>query len=580
MKLGIQGKAEKKGILDKVEGVFDQVMDVVDTVVRLPIDYYLELYQGTKRVKVIVLPSQPQAFGIERETPAKIDYTFDDNQVFRQVGTPRKATISIKGKIALGARLASKANGIIGFLTPDQVVEEFGNFLHEYGEKARIEKDKLFADFQELDAFLKDKRTTLVFRAVKEQVNAKVEVRRWRADRTRLSYDWTLDLEAYDQAVAPEKSWYDLVMDAVQETEKITNSIRAFGAVANNVANNAANIVGSVSNAIKNIALLPQALENDFTTAWKTLGGIIDTIKNTLKQIKTAYAPDITTSTQTTAQARWEIEGLSVADAIRMQWHNNQPIEALDLNLLQLTQSIEDILYNLELLQGYIAPVLRADGVEKGFLRTDQGYAQLSSFVQGFDIVPTVEQSPSPTFEYTLKVGENLLTVATDLLNSPSDWIKLAKLNSCLDAHTKGNGSILQAGDIILVPTDEVAPTIAPKIFTDLSLVDGDLSIQGDDLALVTGTPAVQQSIIYRLLTEKGQLTLFPSFGLQRVIGAKHEDRINTYIIADIREQLLTDTRVIDIPSIDLVADGDGVAIDLTVRTSLSSDKISIVAPI
>lgn len=263
-----------------------------------------------------------------------------------------------------------------------------------------------------------------------------------------------------------------------------------------------------------------------------------------------------------------------------MQWHNNQPIEALDLNLLQLTQSIEDILYNLELLQGYIAPVLRADGVEKGFLRTDQGYAQLSSFVQGFDIVPTVEQSPSPTFEYTLKVGENLLTVATDLLNSPSDWIKLAKLNSCLDAHTKGNGSILQAGDIILVPTDEVAPTIAPKIFIDLSLVDGDLSIQGDDLALVTGTPAVQQSIIYRLLTEKGQLTLFPSFGLQRVIGAQHEDRINTYIIVDIREQLLIDTRVIDILSIDLVADGDGVAIDLTVRTSLSSDTISIVAPI
>ena len=110
--------------------------------------------------------------------------------------------------------------------------------------------------------------------------------------------------------------------------------------------------------------------------------------------------------------------------------------------------------------------------------------------------------------------------------------------------------------------------------------MDGDLSIQGDDLALVTGTPAVQQSIIYRLLTEKGQLALFPSFGLQKVIGAKHEDRVSAYIIADIREQLLSDTRVIDIPSIDLVADGDGVAIDLTVRTLLSSDKINIVAPI
>ena len=50
MKLGIKGKVEKKGIFDKVSGVLDQVMDVVDSVVRLPIDYYMELYQGGKRV--------------------------------------------------------------------------------------------------------------------------------------------------------------------------------------------------------------------------------------------------------------------------------------------------------------------------------------------------------------------------------------------------------------------------------------------------------------------------------------------------------------------------------------------------
>ena len=48
MKLGIKGKVEKKGIFDKVSGVMDQVMDVVDSVVRLPIDYYMELYQGGK----------------------------------------------------------------------------------------------------------------------------------------------------------------------------------------------------------------------------------------------------------------------------------------------------------------------------------------------------------------------------------------------------------------------------------------------------------------------------------------------------------------------------------------------------
>lgn len=586
MKLGIKGKVEKKGIFDKVSGVMDQVMDVVDSVVRLPIDYYLELYQGGKRVKVVVLPSQPQGFSIERETPSKLEYTFDDQSVFRQVGTPRKASIAIKGKIGLGARLGSKANGIIGFLTPDQLVQEFGDFLHEYGEQARSEKNKIFIDFTELDTFLKDKRTTLVFRAVQEQVNAKVEVKRWRADRTRLSYDWTLDLEAYDQAVPPEKSWYDQVMDVVKDVEKLTNSIRAFGAVANNVATNASNVVSSVSSAIKNVALLPITVASDFKNSWKTLGGIIDTIKDAIKQIKSAYGDDEATGVSTTAQASWEIRGLSFGDAIRVQWKNsNIPNLSqgtpIDLNLLILTQSLEDLAYTLELLQGYITPSLKSDDLAKGFLRTERGFQQLSAFNKGFDTTPSVEQDPYPTFEYTLRVGENLLTIATDLLNAPSDWHKLAKLNSCLDAHTKRDGSILQAGDIILVPTDEAIPSFAPNQYTsDLKLIDGDLVLGSDDLALVSGMGAIKQSLVYRLTTEKGQLTLFPNFGIQKTIGSKNVDKVNSYLAVDIKEQILSDTRIIDVPSISIVADGDGVAIDLSCRTTLNDDSISLIAPI
>lgn len=586
MKLGIKGKVEKKGIFDKVSGVLDQVMDVVDSVVRLPIDYYMELYQGGKRVKVVVLPSQPQGFSIERETPSKVEYTFDDQAVFRQIGTPRKATITIKGKIGLGARLGSKANGIIGFLTPDQLVQEFGDFLHEYGEQARSEKNKLFIDFSELSTFLKDKRTTLVFRAVQEQVNAKVEVKRWRADRTRLSYDWSLDLEAYDQAVPPEKSWYDQVIDVVKDVEKTTNSIRAFGAVANNIATNASNVVSSVSNAIKNVALLPVTVESDFKNAWKTLGGVIDTIKDAIKQIKSAYGDDEATGDRTTAQASWEIKGLSFGDAIRVQWKNsNIPNQLdgapIDLDLLILTQNLEDLAYSLELLQGYIVPSLKSDDLAKGFLRTDRGFKQLSAFNQGFDTTPSTEQEPYPTFEYMLRIGENLLTVASDLLNSPSDWIKLAKLNSCIDAHTKANGSVLQAGDIILVPTEETTPSFAPQQFTsDLKLVDGDLVLGSDDLALVSGRDAIKQSLIYRVTTEKGQLTLFPDFGIQKIVGSKNLDRVSSYLAVDIKEQILSDTRIIDIPSLSMIVDGDGVAVDLTCRTTLNDDNISLIAPI
>lgn len=586
MKLGIKGKVEKKGIFDKINSVIDQVMDVVDTVVRLPIDYYLELYQGGKRVKVVVLPSQPQAFSIERETPAKVEYTFDDQSVFRQIGTPRKATISIKGKLGLGPRLASKANGIIGFLTPDQVMQEFGDFLHGYGEQARSEKNKLFFDYTELDAFLKDKRTTLVFRAVQEQVNAKVEVRRWRADRTRLSYDWTLDLEAYDQAVPPEKNWYDQVMDVVKEVEKLTNAIRAFGAVANNVATNASNVVSSVSNAIKNVALLPVTVENDFKNAWRTMGGIIDTIKDAIKQIKSAYGEDEATGVSTTAQASWEIKGVSFGDAIRVQWKNsNIPNLSqgtpIDLDLLILTQNLEDLAYTLELLQGYVVPILKNDDLAKGFLQTDRGFKQLSAFNKGFDTIPSTEQEPYPTFEYTLRLGENLLTVASDLLNAPSDWIKLATLNSCLDAHTKADGSILQAGDIILVPTEETTPSFARTQFTsDLKLVDGDLVLGKDDLSLVSGLDAIKQTLAYRLTTEKGQLTLFPDFGIQKIVGSKNIDRVSSYLAVDIKEQILSDTRILDVPSISLIVDGDGVAVDLTCRTTLNSDNISFIAPI
>lgn len=586
MKLGIKGKVEKKGIFDKINSVIDQVMDVVDTVVRLPIDYYLELYQGGKRVKVVVLPSQPQAFSIERETPAKVEYTFDDQSVFRQIGTPRKATISIKGKLGLGPRLASKANGIIGFLTPDQVMQEFGDFLHGYGEQARSEKNKLFFDYTELDAFLKDKRTTLVFRAVQEQVNAKVEVRRWRADRTRLSYDWTLDLEAYDQAVPPEKNWYDQVMDVVKEVEKLTNAIRAFGAVANNVATNASNVVSSVSNAIKNVALLPVTVESDFKNAWRTMGGIIDTIKDAIKQIKSAYGEDEATGVSTTAQASWEIKGVSFGDAIRVQWKNsNIPNLSqgtpIDLDLLILTQNLEDLAYTLELLQGYVVPILKNDDLAKGFLQTDRGFKQLSAFNKGFDTIPSTEQDPYPTFEYTLRLGENLLTIASDLLNAPSDWIKLATLNSCLDAHTKADGSILQAGDIILVPTEETTPSFARTQFTsDLKLVDGDLVLGKDDLSLVSGLDAIKQTLAYRLTTEKGQLTLFPDFGIQKIVGSKNIDRVSSYLAVDIKEQILSDTRILDVPSISLIVDGDGVAVDLTCRTTLNSDNISFIAPI
>lgn len=586
MKLGIKGKIEKKGVFDKVNGLLDSVMDVVDSVVRLPIDYYLELYQGGKRIKVVVLPSQPQGFSIERETPSKVQYTFDDKSTFRQVGTPRKATISIKGKIGLGARLGSKANGIVGFLTPDQLVQEFGDFLHEYGEQARSEKNKLFIDYTELDAFLQDKRTTLVFRAVQEQVNAKVEVKRWRADRTRLSYDWALDLDAYDQAVPPEKNWYDQVMDVVKDVERLTNSIRAFGAVANNVATNASNVVSSVSNAVKNVALLPITVASDFKNSWKTLGGIIDTIKDALKQIKSAYAEDEATGIRTTAQADWELRGISFADAIRVQWRNSnipnqQNTTPIDLRLLLLTQSLEELAYTLELLQGYITPSVRSDALAKAFLKTDRGFDQLSAFNQGFDTTPSTEQAPSPTFEYTLRLGENLLTIASDLLNSPADWIKLAQLNACIDAHTKRDGSILQAGDIILVPTDEVQPSFSSaQKSTDLRLIDGDIVLGSEDLALISGIDAVKQSLIYRMTTEKGQLTLFPSFGIQRIVGSKNIDKINSYLAVDLKEQILSDTRIIDVPSVSILSGGDGVAIDLSCRISLENATINLIAPI
>jgi hypothetical protein len=86
--------------------------------------------------------------------------------------------------------------------------------------------------------------------------------------------------------------------------------------------------------------------------------------------------------------------------------------------------------------------------------------------------------------------------------------------------------------------------------------------------------------LIYRVTTEKGQITLFPNFGIQKIVGSKNVAKVSSYLAVDIKEQILSDTRIIDIPSLSMIMDSDGVAVDLTCRTTLNDDNISLIAPI
>ena len=87
-----------------------------------------------------------------------------------------------------------------------------------------------------------------------------------------------------------------------------------------------------------------------------------------------------------------------------------------------------------------------------------------------------------------------------------------------------------------------------------------------------TGPTFIKQSIRNRLLTEAGQNSPFPAYGLPTLVGEKSTGTAYGIIAAAITEQLGRDPRVTTVTAVDIVDVGAGYEVDCVAETPYGTD--------
>jgi hypothetical protein len=158
-----------------------------------------------------------------------------------------------------------------------------------------------------------------------------------------------------------------------------------------------------------------------------------------------------------------------------------------------------------------------------------------------------------------MRPGQSLLTLANSFLGNPNRWNELASLNDASDAYTKSDGTPFQAGDTIFIPAaigdyqgqniDLTKNTDAEAIIgTDISFVNGDIFFRNEDIGVVSGADNLKQAIEMSLKTATEEVTMDPRYGAKvAIIGSKINTISSALIATRVREQLLRDSRILDV---------------------------------
>ena len=205
-----------------------------------------------------------------------------------------------------------------------------------------------------------------------------------------------------------------------------------------------------------------------------------------------------------------------------------------------------------------------------------------------------------PTQEVTSQEGQTLEDLLQGIGFSDADITVslidvVLTLNNMPDKTTMGSGKSMGAGDTIVLPIPATGgPATVSKTGglyrRDLLLgPDGDLVLESrktlnaaghssdiDTLSwgvlTTTGPTLIKQAIRNRLLTEAGQNSPFPAYGLPTLVGEKSTGTAYGIIAAAITEQLGRDPRVTTVTAVDIVDVGDGYEVDCVAETPYGTD--------
>lgn len=284
--------------------------------------------------------------------------------------------------------------------------------------------------------------------------------------------------------------------------------------------------------------------------------------ENIQKQFPDIFA-DLFASSTETGLLNSRTTGLSITD---------------NPNFFESFYQLAALRYEVELARSTI-PRNFSNGEDRGdyyvgyYLANERSYQEIASAGSNDLYSSSTDNNPigAKYTTLTLIADQTLVDIAQTLYNDASRWVELKELNGWKDMYLNKDGFPAQAGDTIRIPLrntllTDINPFLEVKtsddlIGRDLAMPLNDLQFKGGDLALVGGGENLDQIIRHRLLTVKGEVPGFESYGLANFIG----DALNgqetpvDYLELIIRRELLGDPRIASISNVKVIVDGDNV---------------------
>jgi len=603
---------------------------------RVPAKYYLEIRQNGSFSYMVSLPYDPAVVEINRQTPTRLTQTLGGT--LREFTPQRKHMIVLKGRSGLADRVAYNRNGGITFQDGTTVFTEFDEFLKSYNETNSILYE-FTANSMNMQQPLANSRNFInqinsfddapkgmhmVLRCIDEDAHFRVEPLSFNysrnAETNRFDFTYQLVLEAYDYAY--DSKTYNPIMGAFDVVDNIVGLGGGFIGLATNVVNNVSNdYVRGFSDAIQSVGKIVDAT-NELAGAFGNLGdsftylatGFCDTIDKfaTMGDAWVNLAghwadddiPDALRPFDPVSEEEQEEVNAETADleeqslelrVIEQYSYSVEPPDDVDEEtelLLSNIQSVENSLKNLGKItrggirQSFYKSYLRdikEDYKNGKFLANEKNFEFLANLNQEKS-APVGDTSRNPDvkgIEIVLGRDEDLRKVALKFLKDGSLAPDLAQFNGWIDERRRPDGAFAQGGERIVIP-DSLIGDVNP--FDEKSAISSDISCSFDDLEfdlsnnefkLTTPSETLRQTLKNILLTNEGEMSLSPRFGVPQIIKTEFDPALTGALI---RESIIAHDYYVDVTDIVTEVKKDTLEVSCTV-TCINGERIPLKTP-
>lgn len=518
------------------------------SLLRVPIDYVLEVYENDSLQSAVTLPNTPTDYEQKRQSATIITHTLND--VIREHTENHATQITLKGVTGYSARLGHTRDGGVSSLLGPKILSEFDIFLDEY--QTRCAKKGAI-------------NVHMVFRALNEEVAFRVEPINWEwnesASGARFSYNWTLELEAYGPAPAnPKTDFLSPVTDALKVAQDQINRVAGLVELGATAVQNFTGELGEVNNTLRSIGRVGTALQNVVSEA----DGLRTFVTHTLPSTLVAEARRFGKA--------WE-DAKELASVLIQEGAGEW--SSIDDDFLRAVgYTAETSKYNALTSAGLL-------GVTPETLNATEREVTTATHSEQGGIVSGTRRAHT---QYTWRASDTLQSLSLRAYGTASRWSEIAEFNGLRSPRQWGDGTPIMVGDTINVPQElelETRGTVRGDLFgTDLAfdLKSKDITLVDNDLKVTSGRYNLEQALALRMLTEQGESYIMPDYGLPVRVGGTSADREVAYLASHVRDQLVRDSRVRDVRDVSVLIEGDTLAVSVSL-SPVSGDAITLVTP-